>query len=272
MTILAKSVGWFIQHVSFTWGMRLLHVLNLMPKAFTEFETTVTYRGSRFHVFTREEIGHRLFYCGKYEPDQEDCFLSFVKPGGRIFDIGANIGIYSVLAASKGAEVAAFEPSPRAQKLLKDNIEMNNLKAQITVYPLAVSKEEGKVTFYEGHDRNWSVGRVFRYGNRTDTQTVEVDTQTLDRLAEKIGCPDVIKVDIEGAEWLALQGAAKLLARPDAPVFLMELHPGEIESLGGECFCSGRANACGRVHAISVGAHGSGCYSPMVCFFQKRSA
>jgi hypothetical protein len=68
-----------------------------LPEFITDFETIVTYRGLRFRVHTGEETGRRMFYYNQYEHLQEDVFLDLLRPNALVFDVGANMGLFSFL-------------------------------------------------------------------------------------------------------------------------------------------------------------------------------
>jgi FkbM family methyltransferase len=214
------------------WGGRLLARL---PQGPLGIQATVRYRGVQFRVNTSEEVGRRLFYWGTYEKDQEDALLALLEQGSVFFDIGANVGIFSLLAAQRGAKVFSFEPSRAVGQSLRRNVGINHMDDRVTVVNKAVSDAQGKIRFWETRPGNWGVGRIFAFGHALsqDAESYEVDTEKLDHLVDRFGCPHVIKMDIEGAEWMVLNAASQTLARADAPVFLIEFHVPELQALGG---------------------------------------
>jgi FkbM family methyltransferase len=204
-----------------------------LPSTITDFYTTVVYKGVTLEIYTGENSGRNIFYFGDYEGVQENVFLALV-PGRKVFDIGANIGIFTLLAVSRGAKVFSFEPSRMARAQLERNITLNGFGERITIVPEAVSDSEGMVKFFETRKDNWGVGRIFSYGDSVDrSNDYAVSTNTLDNFVSELGMPDVVKIDVEGAEWLVLKGATSTLADRHAPDLLIEFHPGEIETLGG---------------------------------------
>ena len=230
LRVLAYFQPIFHRYVNDKWTDRLLRHL---PSIVTNFSTQVKYHGIKLYVNTGENAGRRLFYYGVYEVEQEQVFLEMV-PNRKVFDIGANIGIFTLLAASRGAEVFAFEPSRMVRIQLKRNIDLNRLEERITIVPEAVADTQGTTCFFETRNDNWGVGRIFLYGHTPDESVhYTVPTKTLDQFVAELGMPDVVKMDIEGAEWLVLRGASCTLADHNAPDFLIEFHPGEIQALGG---------------------------------------
>jgi FkbM family methyltransferase len=231
MKLAAHLVRIITRHFSDRLGAKML---SRLPERAKNFEATVRYEGVRLRVSTGEHRGRQLYYKGTYEPEQVRAFLSLIRPGSIVFDVGANEGIYSLIAAAKGAIVYAFEPSMRARSLLERNLELNKLASAVTVISCAVSDHEGRTVFYETSPTSTGVGRVFGFGaNAGQHGTYPVTTNTLDHFALTLALPDVIKIDIEGAEYLALEQGTKLFSLPDGPALLIEFHPEEIRHLGG---------------------------------------
>ena len=158
------------------------------------------------------------------EAESVERVLSEVKQGDVFYDVGSCVGLYSIHVALLGASVIAFEPDPSYRKRLKRNIRINNLRKKIKVLDWAVSDKAGNVTLYtDGVEGNSpSLRQVGSRGN------VIVRTDTIDNAIRKkqIPAPNIVKLDIEGAEILALRGMKKLLTSSKAPRFLfVEFHP-----------------------------------------------
>jgi FkbM family methyltransferase len=231
-----------------------------LPETWTGFETVVEYRGLRFHVHTAEETGRRMYYYKEYEPAQERVFLELVQPHSLVFDVGANMGLFSLLSASKGADVVSFEPSRLLAARFDQNVALNGFPTILLVEE-AVSNSQGAISFYETRAGNCGVGRVFPFGhNENAAASYSVPTNTVDSYVARLGMPALIKMDIEGAEWLALQGASETFKRPDAPDLLVEFHPQEIQFLGGSLdSCLGLLDSYGlrryRLVKATTGSH-----------------
>jgi FkbM family methyltransferase len=124
-----------------------------------------------------------------------------VNRGDVVVDLGANVGVFTLFAASRaaGVHVHACEPSPRCVEALRRNIEASNL-GNVTVHPLAVAAEAGIVQLHMCEE-NWARNSI------TDTwtsgQSVKVPAVSLDELIHQCGADriDLLKVDIEGAEY-----------------------------------------------------------------------
>ena len=149
---------------------------------------------------------------------------SYVKSNETAIDVGANAGYYAIPLSFMFESVYAFEPIPKIYKKLKKNIELNEIQ-NIVVYPEAVGAEDGKATFYYQEsiddDKNINIGlSSFSKRNNFKTKKFEVKVNQLDTLfvGQNIG---LIKIDVEGHEFLVFQGARNLLARKK-PVVVWE--------------------------------------------------
>ena len=175
------------------------------------------------------------FYLDDYvkdfagEKELVEKFLPRLKDKNTLWDIGANIGFYSILAAkemSSKSKVIAFEPEKDTFNLLKKNIELNQVK-NITAYEFALGDTKGKQLIYSSDTPNFG---AHSFVQRTDfllkKQGTEIKIKTADSLIEesKVDIPDVIKIDVEGAEILVLRGMKKLLKNPDLKIILCEVH------------------------------------------------
>jgi FkbM family methyltransferase len=146
----------------------------------------------------RESVCYPLLRSGTYEHavDEFKWLESAVGPGDLVLDIGANIGFTALLFARTGARVIAFEPSPRAFRLLQKNV-----GDKVELQHLALSDVAGVLTFAE-HDR-LDCSAVAEFG-------FEVNATTLDALDMR---PSFIKLDVEGHEAAVLRGGTETLRR-----------------------------------------------------------
>jgi len=161
------------------------------------------------------EAGGASVLANLCEPEQLARAASLVGPGDVCFDLGANVGLYTLLMAKRAARVVAFEPVPRNIRYLHRMVELNRLD-NVLIVPLAVSDREGVAALDPGE--NPTVGRL------DDTGRQPVGTVTIDGFAARFGLsPTVLKIDVEGAELAVLRGAASLL-RERRPRLLLSLH------------------------------------------------
>lgn len=182
--------------------------------------------GQSFKVRAGDQISRTIFENGAYEPQLTSLLLPFLKPGMTVFDIGANIGYYTVLMARRVGQhgiVHAFEINDKVLNLLEDNIRMAHL-TNVTVVKKAVAKATGEAEFFLPHEGDEAEGSL-RKSHRYDALGVlKVKTVSIDDYVREHGIPrvDLIKIDVEGAEYEAFQGASKLLSSKDKPVIMFE--------------------------------------------------
>jgi len=155
-------------------------------------------------------------WLGTYEIDKQYLFMRNIDSGKIVFDIGANVGLYSLLAAKAvgpHGSVYAFEPLPRNVSFLRRNLEANKIQNAF-VFEAAVSDRKGTVQFNQGEDH--ATGFIGTDGD------IEIQTVSLDDLVSEgqVHPPDYLKIDVEGAESSVLNGASKILHQNRPEVFL----------------------------------------------------
>jgi FkbM family methyltransferase len=176
-------------------------------------------------------------WLGSYEIHIQNVFAQEVKRGGTFYDVGANVGFYSLLASIliEPGKVYAFEPLPANVRYIKKHLELNNIQ-NVEVLEVAISDERGTSSFQDEETRG--MGRLQAGGNLC------VRTVTLDLLLQeqRIAPPDCIKMDIEGGESRALMGATECFQRYK-PKLILATHGQEVhreccrllDSWGYEC-------------------------------------
>lgn len=179
-----------------------------------------------------EEWGVAMFLQqgGGYEEGSQKLFESILRPGMTVLDLGANFGFYTLRALRKGCRVVSYEPTPQTCALLRQNINANGFAncGRSIVVEAAVSDMCGITEFYEnpnmcGYNSIYSM---------EGQHLIQVPTVTLDSQIEEIGRVDVIKMDIESAEYRALLGMRRLLERNPQVQILMEFAPGHMKRAG----------------------------------------
>ena len=137
------------------------------------------------------------------------CWIDEFNPGDVLWDIGANIGCYSLYAASRGVKVVAFEPSPVNYWLLTSNAIANHFNDIITAFSFGLSNVTG-VQIWQPHMSAGSAeNQINTSGGVCGLQTYRID----DIVAlDKLGFPQHIKLDVDGIERLILEGADQTLA------------------------------------------------------------
>lgn len=162
----------------------------------------------------KSSTANQLYWCG-YKSRQHQTtsvFCMFAKRASSIFDIGANIGFYALLAGAikeKGS-IFAFEPVSRIFELLKDNININMFSNVIPIQKV-VTDYEGVITFYVNLESDHSASTL--KGFREITQEIKVPCITLDKYVEQnnIGKVDLVKIDVEGEDHRVLKGMQRTL-------------------------------------------------------------
>ena len=168
-------------------------------------------------MFLHPNDAYRLSIYGIHGAHDLKIFKDNVKDGDNVVDLGANIGYFTLILAKlvgPTGHVFAFEPDPRNLVLLKKNVEYNNYK-NITIIPKAVSNVNDKCALYVGQ-KSFGQNTIYKPEKTRTQKFVPTDSETIrlddffkmNNLLDKIS---FIKMDIEGAEVLALSGMKKIL-------------------------------------------------------------
>jgi FkbM family methyltransferase len=155
-------------------------------------------------------------WLGSYEYDKQRLFERTITQGSVVYDLGGHVGFYSLLASElvgPSGKVFTFEPLPRNLSLLKEHLRLNQVR-NVTLIEAAVSDKSGVVSFNEGLSS--AMGHISNDGK------LQVKTVVLDELISsgEIPPPDYLKIDIEGAEVMALSGAKSILTKSHPTIFL----------------------------------------------------
>ncbi len=165
--------------------------------------------------------GPNAYWVGTYEVARVRAFANAVTPGAVVYDLGANVGIYSLLASLRvgpSGRVYAFEPLERNLLYLRRHLNMNNVQ-NCVILERAVCNREGTRPF-SAAAWNSSMAHLSSNGDML------VPSTSLDSCVygeERLRPPDIIKVDVEGAEFEVLEGAARTLSEFHPTIFL-EIH------------------------------------------------
>ena len=174
--------------------------------------------GLRFNA-TGGNVGYLL---GTTEPEEQAALAGFLKPGAVFYDIGANIGFYSTIAARLVGEtghVYAFEPFPISATAVQTNASLNGF-SNVTVVVAAVTNEQGVVSLaISDASRKHRVATTGENGN-IDVRSIRMDSYVTD---ENLRPPDVVMIDVEGAEVDVLKGMLETI-RNHRPTIMCEVH------------------------------------------------
>jgi FkbM family methyltransferase len=210
--------------------LRKLHrkILELRSWLVRELEIADQASVYRFRCGTVREFNRCLKLYSK-EPGTIEWIKSEMKPGQIFYDIGANIGVYTIIAARQvapGGKVYAFEPHGPNFSRLSDNIALNHLQGVVVPCSFALHNTEGYLNFrYDSLNSGTSNSQLFTDSNGeinlADDQIVELKHAIrVDALlaSRRVAPPQHVKIDIDGNEYLILQGMTSLLRSSDAPL------------------------------------------------------
>jgi len=200
--------------------------------------THVQVRGFTLEVDPRDQlIAKKLALYGGYEEYLSELLISIAQPGSVVIDIGADIGVHTVpLAARVGKQgrVIAFEPDPDNYQILTRNLQANNL-SNVIAHNLAISSESGKALLYQDASNRGALSLNPSNVAKCTEPIEAVPVKTVvgdDFLEEYKKNVSLIKIDIEGAEPIALQSLEKTIsANPDVKV-VFEFIPRYIRNFG----------------------------------------
>lgn len=175
----------------------------------------------------------QLILSGELEVPVQEALRRTVAPGATVYDVGANIGFFTLLAAAFAGEagrVIAFEPVPAIADLVREAAQRSQLSDRVEVRTQAVALTPGTEALYVVDDASWS--HLASRGNPgRAVSTIDVEVTTLDAVvAQGAPPPDVIKLDVEGSEGDVLRGAHDTL-RTHRPAVVVELHDTQADAL-----------------------------------------
>jgi FkbM family methyltransferase len=192
------------------------------------------------------------YWLGTYEMELQQAILDWSQTGSVAYDLGANIGYISLLLAralGAGGKVFAFEALPNNHKRLQKNFSLNP-EAKIEIVPKAVADKKGALSFLIHSSGGMgkllgSSGRDTEYLDHIQVPTISLDEFVYESKQPK---PQLIKIDIEGGEVMALPGMRRLL-RDARPTLLIELHGREAAEVAWEIL----NNASYSLHEMKKG-------------------
>lgn len=182
------------------------------------------------------------YILGQYEdPGTMKTFLSWLKPGSVYYDIGSNIGFHALTAnriITTGA-IYAFEPMPAAREIFEKHISLNSeliISKNIKLLPVAISNKDGQVEF--SNDTNHREGNTYiteSYVFSGTSNKITVECRSIDGLIKQgYKTPDIIKIDVEGAEYDVLLGAKDTLQQYK-PNILLATHDCHLPGVQAKC-------------------------------------
>jgi FkbM family methyltransferase len=191
----------------------------VMKLVFGEYVAGVafeTYNGFLVSGVSDVDVNRALGFTGAYDKEKIEFLLTLVNTGSCVYVVGAHIGTLAVPIARSAREVIAFEANPATFQFLSRNIDLNRA-GNVKLYNYAVYDKEIQLPFYQskantGGSKIKPVKDHYWY-HYDDPDIIQVSGKILDEFVVKAGLPmpDLIIMDIEGAEHAALKGAQACL-------------------------------------------------------------
>jgi FkbM family methyltransferase len=181
-------------------------------RLFARIRVWVRYdKGRVINVRLGDYLQQQIFFDGYYERPLVDWLERTLRPDDVFWDVGANIGAVSLVAARLCKRVVAFEPDPRSLSRLEQNVRANQL-THIDIVAGALGVTAGTATLYQAADINTGMTSLVPGRSRAVGEQVVQVLRADDVIAQRPELtPTVMKLDVEGAEHLVLGGAPNLL-------------------------------------------------------------
>jgi FkbM family methyltransferase len=204
------------------------------------------------YTFLLDMQAEKDYWLGTYELVLQAALRDLIQPGAVIYDIGANIGYVSLLLAKatggKG-KVYAFEALPENAERWHKNVLLNGMEDRLSLFPGAVAQTTGPVRFLV--HTSGGMGKAAGSAGRQDQYQSEISVPgiSLDEFVygQDNPTPQVVKMDIEGGEVLALPGMQRVLMEAH-PLMLMELHGPESSRVAWETLTAANYQICWMRH------------------------
>lgn len=169
------------------------------------------------------------------EREQLERFLAAIRPGDVVWDVGAFIGMFAIFSAHRVGEqgqVYAFEPEAGTLSMLRRNIDLNKT-APVEVIEAALGDHDGAAIIYASKPGENAIHSL-HHGERHQATGADIRLRSGDALvtAGAAKAPNVVKMDIEGAEFQALTGMRDILQSETCRYLFLELHPAELPGFG----------------------------------------
>jgi len=209
-------------------GLRPAPLAVLVKQILRINRTVVNTSHGRFWLDPISELGCAIATAGVYEAGMQQILKRFLSPGEVFVDLGANEGYFTVQAANLAGPnglVIAVEPQDRLIPIIRENVRLNDLK-NVTIAHLAVSDERGVASLHLTPNINTGASGFYRQTTyRLPTQRTCVITlaELLDRY--HVDHVDLMKIDIESAEYEAILGSPRVFERRLVKALALELHP-----------------------------------------------
>lgn len=227
-----KNINFVLRNINKLFYFILPNKIKLPPSGSLKIESS---NGNTFKILTNQTsyLTQLIFWNGGYQAfEYTSIFIKLVKKVDSFYDIGANIGFYSLIAASehKNISVVGFEPALGPLFYFRKNVAINNFN-NIKIEPIALSHTNGEIDFYEVRNKKYkylenNLAGESNTGSKTKGRNYvlnKVKTTTLDDYvnANDVTTIDLIKMDTEGTENLILENSNFVLSEMK-PIIICE--------------------------------------------------
>lgn len=194
--------------------------------------------GVRMQLDPYDLVSRTILETGLWEPESMKSVAEHLSPNATFVDIGAHIGYYSVKAiglVGPGGHIISVEPNPQTLPKLRGNVEASEGR-NVRVWPVACAASESTLQLYAAPGNNTgesSLSKTNASQEGAATVAYSVRAMPLDAIVKesKLDRVDVIKIDVEGAEFEVLKGASHTLDE-FRPVLVIEIEPEQLKSMG----------------------------------------
>jgi len=232
--LMLSLVAFYLRSSEFDFGRWRLnsHFLPMLREGgYLMGERVVNTRyGFRYKADLGDWLGQYVYLTGVYEPPTAHVISTLLSPGDTFIDVGANSGFFTLLASRRVGSmgrVLSFEPLPSMRARITGNLGLNKME-NVTLYGAALSNAVGEIQFYEGPKGHKGLSSMRPIEEST---TLQVPTMPLDDLAGSIPSVKLIKIDVEGAEQLVIEGMEKLLDQHH-PYLIIEMTDQYLKAFG----------------------------------------
>jgi FkbM family methyltransferase len=195
--------------------------------------------GLRIRLYTDSRLSKKI-YVDNFEYEERQFVNAFLRPGDTFIDIGANIGLFTLIAAQgvgNTGKVYSFEPCTKTFQRLRANVQLNRF-VNTHCYKQALSNRIDQETMYIAQDDRDALNSFSRPEMPQNFATETVQTTTIDHFFQEhnlSGKVTMIKIDVEGWETHVLMGGEKTFSCRDAPVLQIEFTDQNAQQAGTSC-------------------------------------
>jgi FkbM family methyltransferase len=203
------------------WLLRRAHSPDRRQQWYLRTKAQALWGGPKFHLETRWFTEWQTYFYGTQDRGIHHWVKSNASEHWICFDVGTNFGFFACLCAQLCREVHGFEPVPTLLERAEHNRVLNGLR-NLLMNQTALSNRKGKVSFHlpSSESTNWGTGSLIhgQQGEVVDVETTTLDCYCREREVNRL---DFMKIDVEGAEHLVLQGGVEVLCRL-RPIIIFE--------------------------------------------------